>query len=377
MAFCRPRRNVPFERYRFCKRHQQPGEPLDQPNTGVSSFEEEKTDLLHNYMPISQDKAETGWMEQYESTSELRNGVDGTLRIHQAALHSRAAMSLGKVCTGGWCQLLSDASSPWWRRDNVVAIGNDLGSILSPVTANTLLHLVEKAIYEQKMLELAQRQRQLTLQLIQHQLRHHATNLQLKNYTEDQRRTAKQTKAANTPVRFRLPHQSPVARWFTLFLSPPDTYRLLVTNRLSADNYPSADRRPTDFSNARCPQKVMPTVGGWRIGMSLSGLTHTSRNVGLGAVCAEADDVVCVKMLKRRKNKNGVPLALFLNNFSSTSTSTTYFCLLLGGAQAINDFSPPDTVLGYWAFHLYSAFDISASTYRHQVFLGFPLFLLP
>ena len=27
------------------------------PNTGVSGFEEEKTDLLHKYMPISREKA--------------------------------------------------------------------------------------------------------------------------------------------------------------------------------------------------------------------------------------------------------------------------------------------------------------------------------
>ena len=44
--------------------------------------------------------------------------------------------------------------------------------------------------------------------------------------------------------------------------SPPDTYRILVANILYADNYPSANRQPTDFSDAICPQKVFPSVGG-------------------------------------------------------------------------------------------------------------------
>ena len=35
-----------------------------------------------------------------------------------------------------------------------------------------------------------------------------------------------------------------------------------VANSLCADNYPSAGRWPTEFSNAICPQRVMPTVGG-------------------------------------------------------------------------------------------------------------------
>lgn len=47
----------------------------------------------------------------------------------------------------------------------------------------------------------------------------------------------------------------------TTVSSPPDTYRILVANILYADNYPSANRQPTDFSDAICPQKVFPSVG--------------------------------------------------------------------------------------------------------------------
>ena len=42
----------------------------------------------------------------------------------------------------------------------------------------------------------------------------------------------------------------------------PDAVVMYKANSLSADNYPSADCRPTIFLDARCPQKVLPTVGG-------------------------------------------------------------------------------------------------------------------
>ena len=48
------------------------------------------------------------------------------------------------------------------------------------------------------------------------------------------------------------------------FLSPRYTYRLLVANSLSVDKHMATTRRPTDFSDARCPHKVLPTVGGER-----------------------------------------------------------------------------------------------------------------
>ncbi|KAJ8310282.1 hypothetical protein KUTeg_012147 [Tegillarca granosa] len=41
---------------------------IARPNTGLSQFEEEKSDLLQRYAPITPDKAEKGWQEQYERT---------------------------------------------------------------------------------------------------------------------------------------------------------------------------------------------------------------------------------------------------------------------------------------------------------------------
>ncbi|XP_052821363.1 protein strawberry notch homolog 1-like [Mya arenaria] len=41
---------------------------IARPNTGLSYMDEERTDLLHRYLPIDREKAEKGWREQYEVT---------------------------------------------------------------------------------------------------------------------------------------------------------------------------------------------------------------------------------------------------------------------------------------------------------------------
>lgn len=41
---------------------------IARPNTGLSQFDEEKTDLMHRYSPVSADKAESPWKEQYEKS---------------------------------------------------------------------------------------------------------------------------------------------------------------------------------------------------------------------------------------------------------------------------------------------------------------------
>jgi len=43
---------------------------ITRPNTGVSPFEEEKSDLFHKYEPITPAEVEQGWTEQYERTKD-------------------------------------------------------------------------------------------------------------------------------------------------------------------------------------------------------------------------------------------------------------------------------------------------------------------
>ncbi|XP_062605521.1 uncharacterized protein LOC134267315 [Saccostrea cucullata] len=43
---------------------------IARPNTGLSQFDEEKTDLFHRYSPISREKAESVWKEQYKDSKD-------------------------------------------------------------------------------------------------------------------------------------------------------------------------------------------------------------------------------------------------------------------------------------------------------------------
>ncbi|XP_048247301.1 protein FORGETTER 1-like isoform X2 [Haliotis rufescens] len=44
---------------------------IARPNTGLSTFDEEKTDLLHKYVPIQAEKAEEGWKKHYDQSRDL------------------------------------------------------------------------------------------------------------------------------------------------------------------------------------------------------------------------------------------------------------------------------------------------------------------
>ncbi|KAK2165679.1 hypothetical protein NP493_1355g00006 [Ridgeia piscesae] len=153
---------------------------IARPNTGVSGFEEEKTDLLHKYMPISREKAETGWTEQYNSTRERC--------IHGPQCRSGSSCTVGARCygmhllCGGIVTMLSLLETTLARYGpqlqltkaestlRVVRVQLENGERLVGVRyPHTLLHLVEKAINDRRMMELAQRQ-QRQLLLMQQQL---------------------------------------------------------------------------------------------------------------------------------------------------------------------------------------------------------------
>ncbi|KAK3607117.1 hypothetical protein CHS0354_014268 [Potamilus streckersoni] len=65
---------------------------ISRPNTGLSVFEEEKSDLLQRYVPISSEKAEKHWKEYYEMTKENC--------IHGPTCKNKTFCKVGSRCYG-------------------------------------------------------------------------------------------------------------------------------------------------------------------------------------------------------------------------------------------------------------------------------------
>ncbi|XP_045182449.2 uncharacterized protein LOC123541117 isoform X1 [Mercenaria mercenaria] len=63
---------------------------IARPNTGLSYFEEEKTDLMQRYSRIDQADAEKGWKEQYEITK--------TSSVHGSHCKNREICKVGSRC---------------------------------------------------------------------------------------------------------------------------------------------------------------------------------------------------------------------------------------------------------------------------------------
>ncbi|XP_022100278.1 protein FORGETTER 1-like [Acanthaster planci] len=140
---------------------------IARPNTGVSHSDEDYSDLILRYRPISMEDAEEGWKEQYEATKD--KCIHGSHCKHPATCTIGSRLHRMDLLCGGIVTLLStleatvikhaqklDLSKASYSMRVVRVALSDEKRVIGIRYPECLVEIAEEAVREQKMIEALQ-----------------------------------------------------------------------------------------------------------------------------------------------------------------------------------------------------------------------------